>query len=116
MSDRNVIAAENYRMYRGKPLVRKDRQLCYGSMEDKYVLKLEIMSTKKLGAKEVPDQVMVGIASTADGTIVRFGHGCNGIRSIVPDRGRAAGNTSEHGGKKKKCNRFFHLGRHKRTS
>ena len=73
MSDRNVIEAENYRMYRGKPLVRKDRQLCYGSMEDKYVLKLEIMSTKKLGAKEVPDQVMVGIASTTDGTIVRFG-------------------------------------------
>ncbi len=73
MSDRNVIAAENYRMYRGKPLVRKDRQLCYGSMEDKYVLKLEIMSTKKMGAKEVPDQVMVGIASTADGTIVKFG-------------------------------------------
>ena len=32
--------------YKGKPLVRKDNELYYGSMTDPYVLYLQILTTK----------------------------------------------------------------------
>ena len=54
MSDSNG----KYLMFRGKPLVRDGQQICWGDMKDKYVLVLGIMSTKKAGDKEVPDQVL----------------------------------------------------------
>ncbi len=62
-----------YMMYRGKPLVREGQQLCYGSMDDKYVLVLGIMSVRKYGGTEVPDQILVQIQSTADKTVIKFG-------------------------------------------
>ena len=68
-----VLAKDKYTMFRGKPLVREGQQIIYGSMEDKYVLFLGIMSTKKVGDKEVPDQVMIQIQSTDDKKVVKFG-------------------------------------------
>ncbi|MBQ8509252.1 MAG: hypothetical protein IJ493_05020 [Clostridia bacterium] len=63
-----------YMMYRGKPLVREGQQLCYGNMNDKYVLVLGIMSTKKVGNKELPDQIMIMIQRTGeDKTVVKSG-------------------------------------------
>ena len=60
-----------YLMFRGKPLVRQDNIICYGSMNDKYILFMLILSTKKLenAAPEaadiqVPDQILVQILST----------------------------------------------------
>ena len=40
-----------YLMYKGKPLVREKNAICYGSMEDKYILFLIILTNKK---KPVP--------------------------------------------------------------
>lgn len=54
-----------YLMYKGKPLVREGNQICYGSMEDEYVMYLMILSDKEIevgGVKtRVPDKVIVQI-------------------------------------------------------
>ncbi len=68
-----ALSKDKYLMFRGKPLVREGQQIIYGSMEDKYVLFLGIMSTKKVGDKEVPDQIMIQIQSTEDKKVVKFG-------------------------------------------
>lgn len=69
----NTISNDKYIMFRGKPLVREGNQLCYGDMDDKYVLFLGIMTTKKVGGKELPDQVLIQIQSTDDKKVVKFG-------------------------------------------
>ncbi len=45
--------------YKGKPLVRKDNEIYYGDMSEKYVIKLEILSTKKEGKLVLADKVKV---------------------------------------------------------
>ncbi len=62
-----------YMMFRGKPLVREGQQLCYGDMNDKYVLVLGIMSEKEMNGKKVPDEIFIQIQSTADHKVVKFG-------------------------------------------
>ena len=52
-------------MFRGKPLLREGNQICYGDMEDDYMMYLLILSNKtvQLGDKkvEVPDRIIVQI-------------------------------------------------------
>ena len=43
--------------YRGKPLVRCGDVIYYGSMKDKYVVKLEIKSKKRVLDMDVSDKV-----------------------------------------------------------
>lgn len=50
--------------YRGLPLVRKGNQLYFGNMYDKFVVQMEIQSTKKVGEIEVADKVMIRKMST----------------------------------------------------
>ena len=50
--------------YKGKPLVRNGNTVYYGSMSDKYVVMLQIMSTKKAGGLEVADKVVVQLMYT----------------------------------------------------
>ncbi len=70
----DILEKDCYTMYRGKPLVREGQQICYGSMDDKYILFLGIMSTKKVGEHDVPDQILVQIQSTgADKKVVKYG-------------------------------------------
>lgn len=45
--------------YKGKPLVRKENEIYFGDMSEKYVVKLEILTTKKEGANEIPDKIKV---------------------------------------------------------
>ncbi len=45
--------------YKGKPLVRKGNEIYYGNMSEKYVIKLEILSTKKEGSLVLADKVKV---------------------------------------------------------
>ena len=68
-----ALGKDKYIMFRGKPLVREGQQIVYGSMDDKYILFLGIMTTKKVGDKDVPDQIMIQIQSTADKKVVKFG-------------------------------------------
>ena len=50
--------------YKGKPLVRCGNTIYYGSMKDKYVVKLEIKSKKTVKNLEVADKVTVQLMYT----------------------------------------------------
>ncbi|NLN82480.1 MAG: hypothetical protein GX136_08055 [Clostridiales bacterium] len=51
-------------LYKGKPLVRSGNVLYYGNMSDKYVVMLQILSTKEVGDMTVADKVQVQLLST----------------------------------------------------
>ena len=51
-------------MYKGKPLVRCGDTIYYGSMKDKYVVKLEIKSKKKVQDLYVADKVTIQLMYT----------------------------------------------------
>ena len=50
--------------YKGKPLVRCGDTIYYGSMTDKYVIKMDIKSKKKVGDLDVADKVTVQLMYT----------------------------------------------------
>ena len=54
-------ATGKYLEYKGKPLVREDNTICYGDMNEKCVLVLEIMSYKKFNDTEIPDKILIQI-------------------------------------------------------
>ncbi len=45
--------------FKGKPLVRSGNTVYYGDMSEKFVIKLEILSSHKEGELEVADKVKV---------------------------------------------------------
>ena len=47
--------------YKDKPLVRKDNIIFYGDMSEKYVIKLEILTSHKEGDLEVADKIKVNL-------------------------------------------------------
>lgn len=53
------MADSKFLTYKGKPLVRKDNEIYYGSMAEKYVVRFEILSCKKDGSFEIADKVSV---------------------------------------------------------
>ena len=62
--DEKPIVNGKYLMYRGKPLVREKNGICYGSMSDKYILFLMVMSVKNVRGMSIPDRVMIQILPT----------------------------------------------------
>ncbi len=50
--------------YRGHPLRRKDNLVYYGSMADKYIILMQILSTKTVNDLEVADKVLVQLQLT----------------------------------------------------
>lgn len=50
--------------YKGKPLVRCKNVIYYGNMSDKYVIKLEIKSTKQSKNLDLSDKVVVQLMHT----------------------------------------------------
>lgn len=50
--------------YKGHPLRRKDNLIYYGSMADKYIVVLQVMSTEKDGALELANKVQVQLQLT----------------------------------------------------
>lgn len=50
--------------YRGKPLVRCGDTLYYGSMTDKYVIKIDVKTKKKVNDLEVADKCTVQLMYT----------------------------------------------------
>ncbi|BDF67402.1 hypothetical protein AAEU42_13040 [Pseudoflavonifractor phocaeensis] len=51
-------------VYKGHPLRRKDNLIYYGSMADKYIIALQILSTKKEGDLDVATKVSVQLQLT----------------------------------------------------
>ena len=59
-----------YIIYRDKPLVRDKNVICYGDMDDDYILFMMILTTKKIelgnlkDKPEIPDDIIVQVLST----------------------------------------------------
>lgn len=51
-------------VYKGHPLRRKDNLVYYGSMADKYIIMMQIMSTKKVKELDVANKVSVQLQLT----------------------------------------------------
>ena len=50
-------------LYKNRPLVREENILCYGSLDEGYVVEMVIMSMKEYKGNEVPDKVFVQLLS-----------------------------------------------------
>lgn len=59
MADNN-----NVLMYKGHPLRRKGNLIYYGSMADKYIIMIQVMSTTKDGRLEIADKVHLQLQLT----------------------------------------------------
>jgi len=62
MAGKNDLA--NMLEYKGHPLKRKDNLIYFGSMSDKYIIMLQILSTKKVDDLDVADKVIVQLQYT----------------------------------------------------
>lgn len=59
------MATENLPLsYKGHPLRRKDNLIYYGTMAEKYIIMLQILSSKKQGGLAVADKVSVQLQLT----------------------------------------------------
>ena len=60
MAEKAIVGGK-YLEYKGRPLVREGDTICYGDMNDKSVLVLEIMSYKETNGVQVPDDIMIQV-------------------------------------------------------
>ena len=51
-------------MYKGRPLMRKDNLIYYGSMADSHMVMLQILETKKVGDADIASRVSVQLQLT----------------------------------------------------
>lgn len=51
-------------MYKGRPLMRKDNLIYYGSMADSHIVMLQILETNKIGDEEVATKVSIQLQLT----------------------------------------------------
>ena len=54
----------NVLTYKGHPLRRKDNLVYYGSMADKYIVVIQVMSTEKDGSLEVANKAHLELQFT----------------------------------------------------
>lgn len=66
MSEATAKEKEKYLMFKGKPLVRSGNTIYYGSMQDKFVVMMQIQETKKDEATglDMAQKVTVQLLST----------------------------------------------------
>lgn len=57
-------AAQEFQTYKGRPLVRCKDEIYYGNMEEPYVIRMQIKSTKDVNGMELPDKVTVQLMAT----------------------------------------------------
>ena len=58
------VKTDQILMYKDKPLVRNGNIVYYGNITDKYIVMLQILSTKKVGELDVADNVAVQLQYT----------------------------------------------------
>ena len=68
MAEEKYVEGQNL-MFQGKPLLREGNTFCYGSMSDKYILFMMVLSNKTIKDEsgkdvEVPDKIILQILST----------------------------------------------------
>lgn len=59
MAEENVIL-----QYKGRPLMRKDNLIYYGSMADSHIVMLQILESKKVGTEDVASKVSIQLQLT----------------------------------------------------
>jgi len=59
MADENAVL-----MYKGRPLMRKDNMVYYGSMADSHIVMLQVLETKKLNDMDIASRVSVQLQLT----------------------------------------------------
>ena len=59
MAEENAIL-----MYKGRPLMRKDNLIYYGSMADSHIIMLQILESKKVGSEDVASKVSIQLQLT----------------------------------------------------
>ena len=59
-----IMADEKVLQYKGRPLMRKDNMVYYGSMADSHIVMLQILETKKMGDMDVATRVSVQLQLT----------------------------------------------------
>ena len=74
MADGIKLVDGKYLEYKGRPLVREGDTICYGDMNDKCILILEILSYKNDEGKDLPDNIFIQIVDPKNQTnILRQG-------------------------------------------
>ena len=63
--ERTPVSGE-YLEYLGKPLVREGDTLCYGDMNEKCILIMEILSYKDKDNQKLPDKVLIQLIDSKD--------------------------------------------------
>lgn len=58
------MAEKEFSTYKGKPLVRCGDEIYYGSMEDPYVIRMQIKSKKEVNGLEIADKVAIQLMCT----------------------------------------------------
>ena len=51
-------------MYKGRPLMRKDNIIYYGSMADSHIVMLQVLDSKKMGEMDIATRVSVQLQLT----------------------------------------------------
>ena len=58
------MADEKILMYKGRPLMRKDNMIYYGSMADSHIVMLQVLESKKVNDMNVATRVSVQLQLT----------------------------------------------------
>ena len=58
------LAEKEFSTYKGKPLVRCGDELYFGSMADRFVIRMQIKSKKNVGDTEIADKVAIQLLCT----------------------------------------------------
>ena len=58
------LAEKEFSTYKGKPLVRCGDELYYGSMADRFVIRIQMKTKKKVGDIEIADKVVIQLLCT----------------------------------------------------
>lgn len=74
MANEIKLVEGKYLEYKGRPLVREGDTLCYGDMNEKCILILEILTYKKEDGKDLPDNIFIQVVDSQNQTnILRQG-------------------------------------------
>lgn len=57
---------QDFLTYKNRPLVRSGNTIFYGNMSDKFVIKMDIKSSKKQDNLDIADKVAVSLVHTDD--------------------------------------------------
>lgn len=75
MAEQKTRVSGKYLEYKGRPLVREENTICYGDMNEKCILILEIMTYKD----NLPDKILIQIVDSKDTTKIIRQDSRNGL-------------------------------------